>query len=696
VASTDGEEPREVRSFCRICNALCGIVVTVEGDRVVGVRGDADHPMSRGYTCPKGRALPAFHHHPDRLDEPVLRTPAGEEAPGADAVLDDHAARISAAVEAGGPDAVAMYLASGSAFDTNGRRFAERFLRLLGSPQKYTATTIDTPCKPLVAELLGGWSGLTPIWDHDRSRLLLLFGTNPVVSHGHSNAVPDPVRRLRALQARGGQVWVVDPRRTETAALADHHLALRPGTDHVLLAHLVRELLPATDAERVAVDPDDLVALADAVAPFDLAHTAAHTGLAPADITGLVAAVRAAGAVSALTGTGTSMTRTANVTEWLLWCLHIVTGSSERPGGMWFNPGYLLQLDRRSWTAVDGEPEPGPASRPALPRRFGEYPCAALVPEIEAGTVRVLLVVGGNPVCAFPERDRTVAALETLDTLAVLDVVETDTTALATHVLPAAGQLERADVPWLLDAFQLEVASQRTASVVAPAAGRRPVWWWMAELGRRLGFTVLPDGLDPATCTDDDLLDPLLARSRGGIDALPPGVAVTLPDDPGRDARWVHERVLPDGRWRLVPPVLLADLAALAAEPVPQSDELLLVPHRGLRRMNSQLRDLPQGRPEPERPRVTLAPSDAERLGLEAGGLAVVASAHGRVTATVAVDERLRSGAALLPHGFAEPNVGALTHTDVDIDPRTGMVRLGAFPVRVTPADADEVRSADR
>ncbi len=696
MAPADGVGSREVRSFCRICNALCGIVVTVEDDRVVGIRGDADHPMSRGYTCPKGRALTAFHHHPDRLDQPVLRMPAGDAAPGADAVLDDLAARIAAAVEAGGPDAVAMYLASGSAFDTNGRRVAERFLRLLGSPQKYTATTIDTPCKPLVAELLGGWSGLTPIWDHDRSRLLLLFGTNPVVSHGHSNAVPDPVRRLRALQARGGEVWVVDPRRTETAALADRHLAIRPGTDHVLLAHLVRELLPGTDAERVAVDPDDLVALADAVAPFDLEHTAAHTGLDPADIAGLVAAVRAAGTVSALTGTGTSMTRTANVTEWLLWCLHIVTGSSERPGGMWFNPGYLLQLDRRSWSAVDGEPEPGPASRPALPRRFGEYPCAALVPEIEAGTVRVLLVVGGNPVCAFPERDRTVAALRALDTLAVLDVVETDTTALATHVLPAAGQLERADVPWLLDAFQLEVASQRTAAVVPPAAGRRPVWWWMAELGRRLGLTVLPDGLDPATCTDDDLLDPLLARSRGGLDALPAGVAVALPDDPGRDARWVHERVLPDGRWRLVPPVLLADLATLAAEPVPEPDEILLVPHRGLRRMNSQLRDLPQGRPAPERPVVTVAPSDAERLGLDVGGLAVVESAHGRLTATVAVDERLRPGAALLPHGFAEPNVGVLTHTDVDVDPRTGMVRLGAFPVRVTPADADQGQPPDR
>ena len=131
-------------------------------------------------------------------------------------MLDDLARRCRT-LDVAGPDGVAMYLASGSAFDSAGRRAAERFLRVLGSQQKYTATTIDTPSKPLVAELVGGWSGLTPIWDHERSTLLVLIGSNPVVSHGHSNAIPSPLRRLRQHRARGGEIWVVDPRRTETA-----------------------------------------------------------------------------------------------------------------------------------------------------------------------------------------------------------------------------------------------------------------------------------------------------------------------------------------------------------------------------------------------------------------------------------------------------------------------------------------------
>ena len=162
-------EGEQHRSFCRICNAMCGIVVTVGADGTVEqVRGDADHALSRGYTCPKGRAIPALHHDPRRLDQPLVGR-GDERRPAAwDDVLDDLEARVRDTVEANGPDSVAMYLASGSAFDAAGRRAAERFLTVLGSRQRYTATTIDTPCKPLVAELVAGWSGLTPIWDEER------------------------------------------------------------------------------------------------------------------------------------------------------------------------------------------------------------------------------------------------------------------------------------------------------------------------------------------------------------------------------------------------------------------------------------------------------------------------------------------------------------------------------------------------
>jgi anaerobic selenocysteine-containing dehydrogenase len=682
AARSDDDAPvveRDVVSFCRICNAMCGVVVTVDDDQVVRVRGDAEHPLSRGYTCPKGRALGAFHHHPGRLDAPERRRggPVGPLAwPEATAEIAGTVARL---VEAHGPDTIGMYLASGSAFDAAGRRAAERFLRVLGSSQKYTATTVDTPCKPLVAELVGGWSGLTPIWDSERSRLLLLIGSNPVVSHGHSNAIPDPVTRLRDLRRGGGELWVVDPRRTETAALADRHLAARPGSDHVLLGHLVRELL-RDGADRAYLDAhaSGIDELRAAVEPFDAATTAERTGIATTDLADLLSAIRRAGRIAALTGTGTSMALEANVTEWLLWALHVVTGSSDRPGGMWFNPGYLMQLDQRDWAPSDGTPGPGPASRPELPRRFDEYPCAGLVSEIEAGNITALFVVGGNPMCALPDAPRLARALESLELCVVVDVIDTDTTALATHVLPAAGQLERADVPFLLDAYQLAVATQYTPAVLPPVAQRRPVWRIFADLGDALGRSVLPRGVDGATATDDDVLASLMAGSRGGHDAVLAARHGTVHE--GATFGWVTERVLPEGRFRLAPAPLLAQLAdveRLARAP------LVLVPRRQLRTMNSQLRDTaaPGGRvPEVE---IVVSPADALARGVASGDEVRLRSEHGEVTGRALVDERIAPGAVSLTHGWTDPNVCVLTSAEVDVDPLTGMVRQSGLPVEL-------------
>jgi anaerobic selenocysteine-containing dehydrogenase len=677
----------EHRSFCRICNAMCGIVVTVEerdGEApvVLRVRGDDEHPQSRGYTCPKGRALGTFHHDPRRLDTPVVR---GVRTTW-DTALGDIAAVVRATVDAHGPDAVGMYLASGSAFDANGRRAAERFLRVLGSRQKYTATTVDTPSKPLVAELVGGWSGLTPIWDHERSSLLVLIGTNWLVSHGHSNAVPDPVVRIREHRARGGAVWVVDPRRTETARLADRHLQPRPSTDHLVLAHLVRELLrDGMDAAYVAehVDPADLDLLRSAVDPCTRETIAAATGLTVEDLDDLVAAVRAAGRVSGLTGTGVSMSRHANVAEWLLWALHICTGSYDRPGGMWFNPGYLMQLDTRAWAASDGVPEPGPASRPQAPRRFDEYPCSALVPEIEAGNIRVLVVAGGNPICALPGEPRLRAAFAKLDALIVLDVIDTDTTALATHVLPVAGQLERADVPWLLDAYQLAVATQYTPAVVPPAADRRPMWRAFAELGERLGLDVLPRGVTLDTATDDALLAQLAAKSRGGTEAVLAARSGTVHS--GAVFGWVHDNVLPDRRWRLAPAPLVEQFHAALAESRPGGPAegtldgapvLRLVPQRQLRKMNSQLRDIGE-RTDPE----LVYAHPAAVPGAQSGERVEIVSPYGRTTGVLHLDDTLDRSTVSIPHGWAGTNVCALTDTDDAIDPHTGMVWQSGIPI---------------
>ncbi|WP_041938692.1 MULTISPECIES: molybdopterin-containing oxidoreductase family protein [Frankia] len=686
-----GTPVREVRTYCRICIAQCGTLVTVDGDPaspvVRQVRGDAEHPVSKGYTCAKGRALPALHHHPLRLEQPLLRDADGTQRPvDWDTLLTDLGGRLAGIVAEHGPDAVAVFYATGAAFDAAGRRTAERFFDRLGTRQKYSSLTIDSPAKPLTAEMVGGWPWLNLVDDDQECRLSLLVGINPIVSHGHTTSMSNPRARLRAQRERG-ELWVLDPRRTETARMATRHLQTRPGSDPFVLGFLVRELLAdGADEAYLRAHASGVDDLARAVSPLDAQRAAAVSGVSVDQLHELLAAIRRAGRISVVTGTGATMAASANVTEWLRLALLTVTGSLDRPGGMWFHPGFLRPVDGLDLpvSPPEGRVEPGPRSRPELTRRFGEYPCAALVPEIEAGNVRALVVVGGNVASSFPASGGIRAALRSLEVCAVADVVETETTRLATHVLPSVGQLERADVPVLLDAFTDRVMSQRTAAVVPPVAERRPVWWSFARLAEQLGLDVLPRGLTWETADDDAIIDPIVARSRDP-EALAQAPAVVLSSV--ERFGWVTGHVLPGGRWRLAPPPLLAQLAELlTSEPGVDvaPDGLLLVPRRLPRAMNSQLHDVRQAGATPQA-ELLVHPADAATAGITDGVMVRVLGAHGATRAQARVTDEIRAGTVSLPHGWTEPDVNRLTSIVDETDALTGMVRMSGIPVRLEP-----------
>ena len=663
----------EQLSFCRICSAACGIVVTTEDQQVLKVRGDADHPLSRGYTCSKGRALPAWHHSPRRLDRPRV---GGREATW-DEVLDDLAARLDDVREAHGPDAVGLYLATGMAYDSAGQVASVQWLRSTASSTFYSAATVDNAPVLVAAELVAGNSGLNPVWQPGTGGPLLVVGCNPVVSHGYGTTLPDPVRHLRDHRRSGGRIWVVDPRRTETAALADHHLASRPGSDVELLGFLASGLLDeGHDADEVAerCRPDEVDALRAALAPFDLERAVAATGLGAEDLTGLLAEVRASdGRLAVFCGTGTTMARDGVLVEWLRWVLLVLTGSLDRPDGMRFNRGPTSTL--RPWRG-DPDPAPGPASRPDLPRVAGQVPVAAMVDEIEAGHLRALVVTGGNPLAAFPQPDRVREALASLDVLAVLDVVDGELVAMATHVLAATGQLERADLK-LNEAPAMRTALPATGAVVAPVADRRPTWWILATLARRSGGDLL-GGVAPDDLTDEGYLSRLLARAP----VEPAEVFAAGPH--GREVApefgWVRETMLPEGRWRIAPPELLRRLAE-RDEPVSGvGGGLLLVPRREMGWSNSITY---AGGDEPE---LRLHPDDAEAAGVVDGALVALRSAHGSITARLAVDGGVGAGVASLTHGRSRTPAGALTSATVDVDPLTTMPLTSGLAVSVAPA----------
>ncbi len=665
---------RTVRSFCRVCQSVCGILVDVDpaGDRVLRVRGDQDHPVSAGYTCPKGRALPQVHHHPGRLEHPQLRIDGTLRDVTWAGCLDDLAERLRTVIDRDGPQAVGIFFGSGIGMDAAGYRMAEALQTALATPAKFSPLTIDGTAKPLIADLMGGFMGLSCRADYDGVDFLLYVGSNPVVSHGHALAMPNATGTIREI-ARRGQVWVIDPRHTETARLATGHLAPRPGTDYAVLAYLVRELLTAgADREVLEHRCVDAERLAATVDPFSRDHTAALTDVDPAALNRLRDAVRGAGRLAVETGTGVTMARSANVTQWLAWALMILTDSMNRPGGAWFHPGYAYQLESfpaLPLSPLEGSFGPGPPSRPEARSFLGEWPCAALADEIDAGNIRALLNLGGGLLTAFPNAAALRPALGRLEVLATLEILPTEITAVSSHVLPAKDQLERADVT-LWDILSTSVSAQYTPAVVAPTGERRSSWWVLAELGRRLGYDLCDNDIGPDA--DDAMLARVMGRARAGFTELAAAGYHEAPRE--LPAAWVEDHLDRLGGWRLAPALLVEQLAALGA---PES--LVLVPRRQKRHLNSQLTFLG------DRAEILLHPDDAAAAGIGEAQPVTVRTRFGAVTGIARLTTDIRRGAVSVPHGYPDANVNLLTD-DADIDPLTGMTRYSGLPVSIAPA----------
>lgn len=662
-------EVRSVRSFCRLCTAVCGIVVEVDGDEVVQVRGDRENPLSRGYTCPKGRALPRVHHHPDRLEHPMMRIGDELQAVSWDECLDDLAAKLRPIIDEHGPSSVGIYFGSGLGMDAAGYRMEQALHRAIGTRAKFSPLTIDGTAKALVSHLVGGFVGLSAHVDFEAAPMVVFVGINPVVSHGHGSAVPDPVTTIRSMRERGAQVWVLDPRVTETARLADRHVAPRPGTDYAVLAHLVRELLvDGADLAILEGRSRGVKELAAAVEPFTLEHTVALSGVQQDHLRQFVDAARRAGPVSIHTGTGVTMAPGANVAAWLAWVVPIITGAMNRPGGMWFHPGFANQLESLDLPVAppDALFGPGPPSRPETQSFLGEWPCAAIPDEIRAGNMKAFLNLGGNLVTAFPDFHETVPALQSLEVFATIEIIANETTAISTHVLPTKDQLEREDLT-LWDFITPRVAAMHTPAVVDPVGDRRSAWWVLAELGRRLGH----DLGDPDR-SDAEVLATTLSRGRATYEQVAAAGYLEVPNDV--PARWVEDHLDRIGGWQLAPPILVEQLSALLPPPV-----LSLVPRRQVRRLNSTLGFLG------EQVEVLVNPEDAAVAGVVDGQAVVVRTARGEITGTAKVDAAIRPGAVSVPHGHEAANVNVLTDKD-ELDLVTGMVQYAAIPVTLHPA----------
>lgn len=684
TGAPDGARPvKTVRSMCRICSIHCGILVTTDGERVLDIKPDSEHVLSQGYMCPKGRALQLSQHGPDRLDHATIGRGPRRHQVTPEAMLDDLGARLARIREEHGPDAIAFYFGGAGFADSAGGALGSRFANALGTTSVYSTQSLDSIARRTALRLMSDRWASNPTFDVRNCELLVLFGLNPQVSHGHTYSFPDPIGTIRAIAARG-EVWVFDPRRTESASHATRHVALRPGSDHAVLAHAIRALLrDGADEEFIARWTDGVDLLREVVEPYTSEVAAEIADVEPADLHDFVDAIRRHGRLSILPGTGISFSPQSTVTEWLVLALHAITGSIERPGGIWFNPGFWTQLDKQARDttpiAVGDDPAPGPRSRPDLQSWLnGQHPAAGLSDEITAGNVKALIVLGGNPLAMVPNYAKALEAYADLEVLAVADVVEGDMTAVATHVFPAAAQLERADCN-MPHTLQPEVFGQYTEAVLPLVADRQPLWRFVVEVARRLDIELLPahvaaDPSDRAILQHVVFPDPRLPFDE--IAGTPGGAMVEVDRRP-----WFTEDALPTQRWTLAPARLVEQLRDIASPPT----GLVLVSRRQRHHMNSIHRGIAVERRDEAA--LFVNPADAADHDLVDGGTAVVRTHIGSLRLPVRLDPTMRRGAVAVPHGFLDSNVNWITDDTDLLDPVTGMPRFSTIPISLERAE---------
>jgi anaerobic selenocysteine-containing dehydrogenase len=715
------------KSYCRFCHALCGIEVDVENGRAVAVRGDREHPISRGFTCEKGRQLIAQHEHPGRIRSSLRRRADGGFEPIASArALDEIAERLTQLIAEHGPRAVALY--NGTKSWTNvAYGLSRSWLEGIGSPSLYTTVTIDQPAKSMARALHGGW--MAGHHDVATSDVALFVGGNPLQSFSSEHLklpCANTFDYLRDYLRRGLQLIVIDPRRSEFAQLAAVHLPVRPGEDPTLLAGLVRVILTENlhDAEFTSAYATGLEALRAAVEPYTLDYVERRSGVPAREVERAARLFARGPRGSAVAGTGANMAPHPLATELLVSALNTLCGRHARAGDALGHTGVLSRrVDRRAqplpprpfWGKI-----PGPRVR-GLRSFFYEQPTAALADEILTpgdGQVRALICHGGNPAVAFPDQAKVVRALEALELLVVLDVQMTPTAQLAHYAIGCKLSLEKPDTTRQVEWYFHEPFGQYTPALIDAPAGVIEEWEFFFGIAQRMGVPLrLGSGAFEApgrgrrvdlarVPTSEALMELELAdacvpfaelREHPGGAIFEKARSFALPADPANTARL-----------DLAPIQLVDELRAIRSEPLVAGAGYREGERFGYRLISRRMRqvfnstgvELPALRERGPGNPAFMNAADMGAAGLTNGDLVEIESDHGRILAIARADATLPHGVVSMAHSWgalpsrdaiaSDPAQGACTNRliacDRDYEPFSGHCRMSAIPVNLRRA----------
>jgi anaerobic selenocysteine-containing dehydrogenase len=697
---------------CNLCEAICGLELTIEGREVVAVRGNRADPFSRGHICPKGVAIADVYADPDRLRRPVRRVGEGADARweeiGWDEAYDLVADNIARVVNEHGDDALGVYLGNPNAHSLGSMTHGTAMFKSFRTRNRYSATSVDQLPHQLVAHLMFGHQLFLPIPDIDRTSWFLVVGGNPMASNGSLMTVPDFPQRARDLKARGGRMVVLDPRRTETAKVADEHHFVRPGTDAwVLLAML--HVLTTETTPAVAPYVDGLDTVVGLVAELTPERAEAMSGV-PADVVRRLAhELLAADAGVVYSRIGVSAGPWGTVCQWAVNCLNVLSGNLDRPGGAMFT---TPAIDAVSTGLIGRGHHDAWRSRVRdLPETAGELPVAALREEIETpgeGQVRAMLTVAGNPVLSTPDGARLDDALRGLDFMAAVDIYVNETTRHADVILPPTTVLERDHYDLVFHLLAVRDTARFTPAVFDKEPDQRHDWEIFREITLRTTARLhrkapLKKRLVQRarlTASPTFLVGQLLRRGSSGVTlkklrARPAGIDL----GPLRGGQLPDRLPSRGKRLDLAPALVVEDVARLAAVPAPAGDGLglLLIGRRHQRDCNSWMHNserLTKGRP---RHHLLMNPGDLAARSLADGELVRVTSRVGSVEVEVAATDDLMPGVVSLPHGYGHagdgvlmgrsrevPGVSVNDLTDPELLDVSGNAALNGVPVVVT------------
>ena len=718
-------EKREQKALCRFCHAFCPLKVTFEKDEIVTLLGDRDNPVYHGYSCIKGRNFHHFHNDPARITKPLGRDPDGKLGPmtSGDA-LDAISERLRDIIDKYGSRAVAMYTGTFSHFCVAGVMTRHAFMDSLGSPMHFTNATIDQPGKPIAMAMHGRWgAGPQPFED---AEVCLIVGANPLVSMWGGIPAFNPAKRLHDAKAKGMKLIVIDPRRTETARQATLHLQCRPGHDAEILAAMLNVIIAEdlVDMPFIISETEGFDALRNALVDFTPSAVATRAGIAPAAIVAAARLFATAKSGNATGGTGSNMAPHGTLMEYLLLALNTVCGRWVKAGETVPNLGVLFSM----FSGI------ARAEKPQLATGFGEklrvrdltdtaagLPTPALADEILTsgeGRVRALFVVGGNPLAAFPNREKTRKALEALELLVVIDPQLSATAALADFVLGPRFGFELPAITFAnegITSYGLSIGFQEPWAMYQPTLVEPPRgadvledWRIFYELARRLKLPLNMRGYQwdmEQPPTTDELIETFLARSPVPFDTVkahPGGALFPERRAPAiaREADWPY-------RLQLAHEAMMMELSGLAVELQqrtaperslePGTLALKLISRREHAVYNSVAHELPALKARVPVNPIYLNPEDAATLEVNTGDRIQLSNAVGKVTGTAKIDDTLRRGVVAAAHGFPgsgnaqeETTTGTSTSALIDdateYDRHSGLPRMSAVHVLVQRA----------